>query len=121
LEKDRLCAVARRIVHDASRAEDVIHDAFAQRFMPDLNECAWDHIICDYRAGTRCGEPLAAASALSVCKSFSNAALPARASHAAGERKVVAHASARSVLNLSAGSQPAAWTRRERWLLPRMA
>ncbi|MDH2357238.1 sigma-70 family RNA polymerase sigma factor [Bradyrhizobium sp. SSUT112] len=29
-EKDRLCAVARRIVHDTSRAEDVIHDAFAQ-------------------------------------------------------------------------------------------
>lgn len=30
LEKDRLHAVARRIVRDTSRAEDVIHDAFAQ-------------------------------------------------------------------------------------------
>jgi RNA polymerase sigma-70 factor, ECF subfamily len=29
-EKDQLRAVARRIVHDTSRAEDVIHDAFAQ-------------------------------------------------------------------------------------------
>jgi RNA polymerase sigma-70 factor, ECF subfamily len=29
-EKERLRAVARRIVHDQSRAEDVIHDAFAQ-------------------------------------------------------------------------------------------
>jgi RNA polymerase sigma-70 factor (ECF subfamily) len=29
-EKDRLCAVADRIVHDMSRAEDVIHEAFAQ-------------------------------------------------------------------------------------------
>jgi len=29
-EKDKLRAVAHRIVHDASRAEDVIHDAFAQ-------------------------------------------------------------------------------------------
>ena len=29
-EKGQLSAVARRIVHDASRAEDVIHDAFAQ-------------------------------------------------------------------------------------------
>jgi RNA polymerase sigma-70 factor (ECF subfamily) len=29
-EKDQLRAVARRIVHDMSRAEDVIHDAFAQ-------------------------------------------------------------------------------------------
>jgi RNA polymerase sigma-70 factor (ECF subfamily) len=30
LEKDQLRAVAHRIVHDQSRAEDVIHDAFAQ-------------------------------------------------------------------------------------------
>jgi RNA polymerase sigma-70 factor (ECF subfamily) len=30
LEKDKLRAVAHRIVHDKSRAEDVIHDAFAQ-------------------------------------------------------------------------------------------
>jgi RNA polymerase sigma-70 factor (ECF subfamily) len=30
LEKDHLRAVAHRIIHDASRAEDVIHDAFAQ-------------------------------------------------------------------------------------------
>src|ERR1700752_3103387 len=30
LEKDRLRAVAHRIVHDRSRAEDVIHEAFAQ-------------------------------------------------------------------------------------------
>jgi RNA polymerase sigma-70 factor (ECF subfamily) len=30
LEKDQLRAVAHRIVHDVSRAEDVIHDAFAQ-------------------------------------------------------------------------------------------
>ena len=29
-EKDQLRAVAHRIVHDRSRAEDVIHDAFAQ-------------------------------------------------------------------------------------------
>jgi RNA polymerase sigma-70 factor (ECF subfamily) len=29
-EKDQLRAVARRIVHDTSRAEDVVHDAFAQ-------------------------------------------------------------------------------------------
>src|SRR3979490_1260828 len=29
-EKDQLLAVARRIVHDTSRAQDVIHDAFAQ-------------------------------------------------------------------------------------------
>src|ERR1700704_7207631 len=29
-EKGQLSAVARRIVHDTSRAEDVIHDAFAQ-------------------------------------------------------------------------------------------
>ena len=29
-EKDELRAVARRIVHDTSRAEDVVHDAFAQ-------------------------------------------------------------------------------------------
>jgi RNA polymerase sigma-70 factor, ECF subfamily len=29
-EKDKLRAVAQRIVHDRSRAEDVIHDAFAQ-------------------------------------------------------------------------------------------
>src|ERR1700716_1762948 len=29
-EKDQLRAVARRIVHDRSRAEDVVHDAFAQ-------------------------------------------------------------------------------------------
>jgi len=29
-EKDKLRAVAHRIVHDGSRAEDVIHDAFAQ-------------------------------------------------------------------------------------------
>ena len=29
-EKDRLRAVARRILHDPSNAEDVIHDAFAQ-------------------------------------------------------------------------------------------
>jgi RNA polymerase sigma-70 factor (ECF subfamily) len=29
-EKDKLRAVAHRIVHDRSRAEDVIHDAFAQ-------------------------------------------------------------------------------------------
>ena len=29
-EKDQLRAVAHRIVHDMSRAEDVIHDAFAQ-------------------------------------------------------------------------------------------
>jgi RNA polymerase sigma-70 factor (ECF subfamily) len=29
-EKGHLSAVARRIVHDTSRAEDVIHDAFAQ-------------------------------------------------------------------------------------------
>src|ERR1700704_5578674 len=29
-EKDQLRAVAHRIVHDVSRAEDVIHDAFAQ-------------------------------------------------------------------------------------------
>jgi RNA polymerase sigma-70 factor, ECF subfamily len=29
-EKDQLRAVAHRIVHDGSRAEDVIHDAFAQ-------------------------------------------------------------------------------------------
>jgi|SRR5437764_274254 len=29
-EKDRLCAVAQRIVHDISRSEDVIHEAFAQ-------------------------------------------------------------------------------------------
>jgi RNA polymerase sigma-70 factor (ECF subfamily) len=38
-EKDRLCAVAHRIVHDRSRAEDVIHDAFAQilRFAKDFD------------------------------------------------------------------------------------
>src|SRR5258708_8600500 len=29
-EKGQLRAVARRIVHDTSRAEDVVHDAFAQ-------------------------------------------------------------------------------------------
>src|SRR2546429_7612902 len=29
-EKDQLRAMAQRIVHDGSRAEDVIHDAFAQ-------------------------------------------------------------------------------------------
>ena len=29
-EKDQLRVVARRIVHDTSRAEDVVHDAFAQ-------------------------------------------------------------------------------------------
>ena len=29
-EKDQLRAMAHRIVHDRSRAEDVIHDAFAQ-------------------------------------------------------------------------------------------
>src|SRR6195256_7031806 len=29
-EKDQLCAAAHRIVHDMSRAEDVIHEAFAQ-------------------------------------------------------------------------------------------
>src|SRR5262245_50056071 len=29
-ERDQLRAVAHRIVHDVSRAEDVIHDAFAQ-------------------------------------------------------------------------------------------
>ena len=29
-EKDQLCAVAHRIVHDMSRAEDVIHEVFAQ-------------------------------------------------------------------------------------------
>src|SRR5947199_5119340 len=29
-EKDKLRAVAHRIVHDGSHAEDVIHDAFAQ-------------------------------------------------------------------------------------------
>ncbi|XIA68038.1 hypothetical protein ACFIOY_30375 [Bradyrhizobium sp. TZ2] len=29
-EKDQLRAVAHRIVHDRSRSEDVIHDAFAQ-------------------------------------------------------------------------------------------
>src|SRR6195256_2596883 len=29
-EKNQLRAVARRIVHDTSRAEDVVHDAFAQ-------------------------------------------------------------------------------------------
>jgi RNA polymerase sigma-70 factor (ECF subfamily) len=38
-EKDRLRAVAHRIVHDRSRAEDVIHDAFAQilRFAKDFD------------------------------------------------------------------------------------
>jgi RNA polymerase sigma-70 factor (ECF subfamily) len=38
-EKDRLRAVAHRIVHDKSRAEDVIHDAFAQilRFAKDFD------------------------------------------------------------------------------------
>ena len=51
------------------------------RFMPDLNECAWDHIIAII-ALPRCGEPLATAKALSVCKSFSNAVLPSRASRA---------------------------------------
>jgi RNA polymerase sigma-70 factor (ECF subfamily) len=39
LEKDHLRAVAHRIVHDRSRAEDVIHDAFAQilRFAKDFD------------------------------------------------------------------------------------
>lgn len=38
-EKDQLRAVAHRIVHDRSRAEDVIHDAFAQilRFAKDFD------------------------------------------------------------------------------------
>jgi RNA polymerase sigma-70 factor, ECF subfamily len=38
-EKDHLRAVAHRIVHDRSRAEDVIHDAFAQilRFAKDFD------------------------------------------------------------------------------------
>jgi RNA polymerase sigma-70 factor (ECF subfamily) len=38
-EKDRLRVVAHRIVHDRSRAEDVIHDAFAQilRFAKDFD------------------------------------------------------------------------------------
>ena len=38
-EKDHLRAVAHRIVHDKSRAEDVIHDAFAQilRFAKDFD------------------------------------------------------------------------------------
>lgn len=38
-EKDQLRAVAQRIVHDMSRAEDVIHDAFAQilRFAKDFD------------------------------------------------------------------------------------
>lgn len=38
-EKDQLRAVAHRIVHDGSRAEDVIHDAFAQilRFAKDFD------------------------------------------------------------------------------------
>jgi hypothetical protein len=39
LEKDRLYAVARRIVHDASRAEDVIHDH--SRTFSD----AWPHDV----------------------------------------------------------------------------
>src|ERR1700751_2631475 len=38
-EKDQLRAVAHRIVHDMSRAEDVIHDSFAQilRFAKDFD------------------------------------------------------------------------------------
>jgi RNA polymerase sigma-70 factor, ECF subfamily len=38
-EKDQLRAVAHRIVHDRSRAEDVIHDAFAQilRYAKDFD------------------------------------------------------------------------------------
>jgi RNA polymerase sigma-70 factor, ECF subfamily len=38
-EKDQLRAVAHRIVHDTSRSEDVIHDAFAQilRFAKDFD------------------------------------------------------------------------------------
>jgi RNA polymerase sigma-70 factor, ECF subfamily len=38
-EKDQLRAMAHRIVHDRSRAEDVIHDAFAQilRFAKDFD------------------------------------------------------------------------------------
>jgi RNA polymerase sigma-70 factor (ECF subfamily) len=38
-EKDQLRSVAHRIVHDKSRAEDVIHDAFAQilRFAKDFD------------------------------------------------------------------------------------
>jgi predicted RNA polymerase sigma factor len=39
LGQDRLCAVAHRIVHDMSRAEDVIPDALAQILR------AWPHVL----------------------------------------------------------------------------
>jgi hypothetical protein len=84
------------------------------RFMPDLNECAWDHIIYDialaHDAVSRSQRPR---RFLSVNRSPMQSCLlrvPAEpflrsyARHAAGGRKVVApaHASARLVPKLSA-------------------